>query len=93
MDWLIPAIFGAFGSYFPRGGGVGYPDPDGWPPVYCPVCGIIVGAIGGVVINVLAGAALAEAGFFATATASLVSGSVLSAAIAGVAKLARGNKG
>ena len=93
MEWLIPAVFGAMGSYFPRGGGAGYPDPDGWPPVYCPVCGLVIGAIGAVVINVLAGASIAEAGFFATATASVAGGSVLNAAVAGLAKLARGNKG
>ena len=92
MEWLIPAVFGAFGSYFPRGGGAGYPDPDGWPPVYCPVCGLVIGAIGGAVINVLAGASLAEAGFFANATLALAGGSVLNAAVAGLGKLVRGNK-
>ena len=92
MEWLIPAVFGALGSYFPRGGGAGYPDPDGWPPVYCPVCGLVVGAFGGIVINVLAGASLTEAGFFANATAALAGGSVLTAAVAGIAKLARGKK-
>ena len=92
MEWLIPAAFGAFGSYFPRGG-AGYPDPDGWPPVYCPVCGLVIGVIGGILINVLAEASLAEAGFFAIATASLVGGSVLNAAVAGLARLVRGNKG
>lgn len=92
MEWLIPAAFGAFGSYFPRGG-AGYPDPDGWPPVYCPVCGLVIGALGGIFINILAGASLTEAGFFANATLALVGGSVLNALVAGVGRLVRGNKG
>ena len=52
MEYLLVAIIGWCGTYWPRRfplpGGGGYPNPDDpWPP-YCPVCGPIIGAIAAV---------------------------------------------
>lgn len=93
MEWIIPAIIGWCGTYVPRrfpGGGGGLPNPEDWPPVNCPVCGRVVGSIGAVIINVLVGPSLAEAGFFASALVSFAAGSATANLVAGISGMIRG---
>jgi hypothetical protein len=92
MDWLIPAIIGWCGTYWrPRipGGGGGGGDPDPWPP-NCWVCGGIIGALSAIVINMIAGPAMADAGFFGHALVSFAAGFVGNQIVGGAVGMMRG---
>ena len=96
MDWIIPALIGWCGTYWPRrlpfpvGGGGGGFDPDNpWPP-NCIVCGGIIGSLGAVIINILVGPIIAEAGFFASALTSFAAGSAINGLVGGLVGMIRG---
>ena len=97
MDWLIPALIGWCGTYWPwrfrvppgSGGGGGF-DPDNpWPP-NCWVCGGIIGAISAVVVFPLTQAALGDAGILGTTIVSLAAGKVGSDIVGNIVGLIRG---
>ena len=94
ITWLIPAIIGWCGTYWPRrfppvGGGGGGFDPDNpWPP-NCPVCGGIVGALSAILVNIVVGPQIAEAGFVGLAVTSLAAGSFGNNLVGGIVGLIR----
>jgi hypothetical protein len=97
MDWIIPAVIGWCGTYWPirlrfppGGGGGGGFDPDNpWPP-NCAVCGGIIGSIAAVIINILVGPIIREAGFFAMAVTAFAAGSAANGLIGGIVGMIRG---
>ena len=92
MEYLLAAIAGWCGTgwpiRFPIGGGGGTPD-DPWPD-NCPVCGMVIGAIAGVVIYLVVGPQYGAAGALVpTAVLGFLGGSFGSSLVRGVMALGR----
>lgn len=92
MEYLLVAIIGWCGTYWPRRfplpGGGGYPNPDDpWPP-YCPVCGPIIGAIAAVILWIVLREDFGE-GFGQLVVISFFGGAFGSSLIGGLMSLGR----
>ena len=85
MSLLIIFILGGLGSGWPR-------DPEDYWPRWCIACRVIMGGLSAIIINVLAGAAMPDAGFTGLAVVSFASGYVGSRLIGGAMKLASAEK-
>ena len=98
MVWVLAAIAGWCGTGWPirfpwpgGGGGGGSPD-DPWPD-NCPVCGMVIGAIMGVIIWEVVGRQLApDASLLEIAAVGFLGGSFGSSLVTGVMRLGSRNK-
>ena len=85
MSLLIIFILGGLGSGWPR-------DPEDYWPRWCIACRVIMGGLSAIIINVLAGAAMPDAGFTGLVVVSFASGYVGSRLIGSALKLASAEK-
>jgi hypothetical protein len=92
MEYALAAIIGWCGTgwpiRFPGGGGGGWDPSDPWPD-NCPVCGMIIGAIAGVVIWAVIGPEIAGEGLAEILVLSFFGGSFGSSLVRGITGLGK----
>ena len=95
MDWIFPIVVGWCGTGFPFkwwGGGGGGFDPD-WPwPPNCWVCWGILGSVSAVILEMLVGSHLGEAGLASRLAVDFFAGGFGSTAISGLMGLMKGGR-